>query len=121
MNNPVLTVAYVATGKIIGRRIVAHDTTEEGRVQQATGALNVLAGVSTLIDAEEGQHVDVHRMGFAPVTYGALLSRGQPVTADAQGRAIVATAGQFYIGFAEEDGDEEEIGSIFIAPGYVPN
>ena len=117
MNKPLSTVAYIAAGAIPARSIVAFDT-EVNSVVLATSATGAM-GVSTAIDAEPGQHVDVHRFGFAPVIFGETLTRLQPVTADAQGRAILATAGQFYVGLVEEDGDEDEICSILICPGYV--
>lgn len=49
-----------------------------------------------------------------------MLSCGDPLTADADGRAIPATAGQFYLGFAEYDGAEDDLGSVWIAPGKLP-
>ncbi|MCY1249405.1 hypothetical protein D9M72_629360 [compost metagenome] len=56
--------------------------------------------------------------------YGGNVTRGVPLTADAQGRAIAATvpptATTYIIGFAEESGAFGDIGSVFIAPAVLP-
>ncbi|EJS83278.1 hypothetical protein AAUPMC_21171, partial [Pasteurella multocida subsp. multocida str. Anand1_cattle] len=42
---------------------------------------------------------------------------GDFITADSQGRAVKATNGQAYIGIAEEDGVEDDLGSILVTNG----
>ena len=59
------------------------------------------------------------RSQLTPVIYGGDVVAGDPLTADADGRAIPATAGQFYLGFAEYDGAEDDLGSVWIAPGQL--
>lgn len=66
---------------------------------------------------EPGEHIDVVRSGITPVVYGDTVKRGDFVTADSQGRAVKATSGQAYIGIAEEDGVEDDLGSILVTNG----
>ncbi|MFP4733615.1 capsid cement protein [Pasteurella multocida] len=113
---PELTVAYITEGKIEGYRIVAFGEEKDG-AKQATAATDKLIGISTRVPKEPGEHVDVVRSGLYPVIYGADIKRGDYLTTDAQGRAVKATDKQMYIGIAEEDGAEDDIGSLFVAPG----
>ncbi|OOF65133.1 capsid cement protein [Rodentibacter sp. Ppn85] len=115
---PELTVAYITEGKIEGYHIVCHGEEKEG-AKQATAATDKLLGIATRVPKEPGEHVDVVRSGLYPVMYGADIKRGDCLTADAQGRAVKATAKQAYIGFAEEDGGEGDLGSLFIVPGFA--
>lgn len=119
MNIPVLTTGHLAEGTISARSIVARGTAENAATA-AIAATDKLLGVSTIIDTDDGQHTDVIRLGFALVTYGATIAAGDYVTTDAQSRAVVAASGEEYIGIAEESGDVDEIGSIFVMPGRLP-
>jgi len=111
-----LTIAYLTEGKIEGYHIVCHGEEKE-TAKQATAPADKLLGVSTRVPKEPGEHVDIVRSGLAPVVYGEQIKRGDYLTTDNKGRAVKATDKQAYIGLAEEDGEEDEIGSLFIAPG----
>ncbi|SQC23540.1 Uncharacterised protein [Klebsiella pneumoniae] len=82
-------------------------------------AANSSSGVTTIIGSTIGEAADVIRYGLAAVKYGADITAGQPLTADAEGRAVPAAAGDFYIGFAEYDGAEDDLGSVWITPGQL--
>ena len=116
---PELIVAYVTEGKIEGYRIVAFGENKDG-AKQATVVTDKLIGISTRVQKDPGEHVDVVRSGLYPVIYGGTVKRGDLLTTDNQGRAIKAAAKQAYIGVAEEDGDEGDLGSLFIVPGVAP-
>ena len=117
-NIPVLTLAYLAAGAIPARRIVKHGAAD-GAVLQGDGPTAPLLGISTDIPSALGETCDVIREGLAPVTYGGTVSRGDPLTSDATGRAVVAapTAAALaqVIGFAEVSGVEGDIGSVHIS------
>ncbi|HHT7856354.1 capsid cement protein [Pasteurella multocida] len=115
---PELIIAYSAEGEIKGYRIVAFGEEKES-AKQATAATDKLIGISTRVPKDPGEHVDVVRGGLYPVMYGGDIKRGDCLTTDAQGRAVKATAKQAYIGFAEEDGVEGDLGSLFIVPGFT--
>ena len=112
-NIPALTLNYTAEGAIATRRLVKHGSAD-GKVAQASTNTDTLLGVSTDIPAEAGGRVDVIREGIVPVLYGGSITRGQPLTADAQGRAVAASSGQQVVGFAEVSGVEGDIGVIHL-------
>lgn len=122
MNIPGLTTAFRAGGAITKRRILT-DGASDGAAIQATGATARLLGVSTDIDTASGAIVDAIRTGLASVEYGGTVARGNPLTADASGRAIAATlpiaADTYIIGFAEVSGVLGDIGSVQIAPALL--
>ncbi|ENY6783320.1 hypothetical protein ACF1CY_000736 [Providencia rettgeri] len=84
---------------------------------QAVDGNRFIMGVSTLITSDVNDPIDVIRSGFAPVEYGDAVEAGDPLTADENGCAIPAAAGDFIVGYAEESGLEGDIGSVWIAPG----
>src|SRR5690606_10711226 len=91
MLNPILTKAYDAGADVAGRRIVKFST--DTAVVQGAAATDALIGVSTSLSAESGERVDVIRVGIAEVDYGGNVTRGDPLTSDASGKAVKATAG----------------------------
>ncbi|WNY73390.1 DUF2190 family protein [Pasteurella multocida] len=115
---PELIIAYSTEGEIKGYRIVAFGE-EKDAVKQATATTDKLIGVSTRVPKASGEHVDVVRSGLYPVIYGDTVKRGEFLTTDAQGRAVKATSKQAYIGVAEEDGEEDDLGSLLIVPGFM--
>ncbi|EBW7149673.1 hypothetical protein DQC40_11670 [Salmonella enterica subsp. enterica serovar Coeln] len=122
MNIPGLTTAHVAGTAIAARRMVTRDTqpeTEPESVVTATSGKSLIIGVTTAISSDAGDHVDVIRGQLALVTFGGTVKSGQPLTADAEGRAVPAAAGDWYLGFAECDGEENDTGSVWIVPGQI--
>ena len=115
MNIPGLTVAKTAEGEVKPRVLVCHGTTD-GLAKQAVDGTAVLIGASTIVGGADGEVFDVIRSGLALVTYGGTVALGAALTADSAGRAVTAAAGDFIIGYAEEAGDADEIGSVWIAP-----
>lgn len=138
MNIPGLTTAHIAAEPIAARRMVMHGA-EPGSVVTATNttgprvipltgqkaeiaaanASPLIIGVTTAVSCDAGDHVDVIRGQLALVTYGGTIKAGQPLVSDSEGRAVPAAAGDWYLGFAECDGEENDIGSVWIAPGQV--
>ncbi|UUE71099.1 capsid cement protein [Pectobacterium aroidearum] len=119
MNIPGLITGHKAESSVTRRRLIVRGDAE-GSVTQATGGTTLIIGVSTAVDGVIGDTVDLIRSGLAPVTYGADVTADEPLTSDAEGRAIPATAGAFVIGYAEYDGAEDDVGSVWIAPGQLP-
>ena len=111
-----LIVGYSTEGEVKGCHVVCHGEAV-GSVKQATAATDKLLGVSTRVSTNATEHTDVVRSGLAVVTYGGTIKRGDPLTSDAQGRAVKASSGNIISGFAEEDGETDEVGSVFLMPG----
>lgn len=85
----------------------------------ATDGSLPLAGTSFEVDAKAGQPVDVAADRLPPVEYGAAVTLNQPLTAGADGRAVPAQAGDYYVGFAQEPGGEGDVGTYQFAPGKL--
>lgn len=88
----------------------------DGKYVQSSSSADLHAGVSESLGAAEGERLDVCRIGIAAVRYGGTVARGQKLTSDADGKAVVAKEGDQIIGTAEVSGVADDIGSVLIAP-----
>jgi len=112
-----LTKSLTATARIPARRFVAFGAAD-GTGVPATNKGAFIYGVSSDIDTEVGQRASVHSTGnIADIDYGAAITRGDPLTCDAQGRAVPAVDGDFIGGFAEVSGVLGDIGTCIVVPG----
>ncbi|MBQ7569136.1 DUF2190 family protein [bacterium] len=80
-------------------RIVKFST---GKAVQASAGTDVLLGVAQDEAHEANDDIAIAVSGIVSVTAGAAVSAGAYVTADANGKAIAATAGTNYLGVALE-------------------
>lgn len=119
-NTPGVPVARKAAGAIAAFRILAATSNDE-EVAQATGPTDKVCGVSGSVAAVDGETTSLYIDGIVPVEYGGAVTPGDPLAPDEEGRAVVATGGQRIVGFAGEGGDEGTIGSVQVAPGYMPH
>ena len=113
-----LTKSLRATTAIPAFTLVKYGAADGSGVP-ATDATAFIFGISSELATAVGENASVHGLGnIADVLYGAAVTRGDPLTADAQGRAIPATAaGQRIVGFAEVSGVVNQIGSATVSPG----
>lgn len=122
MNINGIQKAYLAEAVIAPRRIVKHGTADD-KIIQAAAATDKLLGVTSEVPAAIGEHTDVVKNGLVDVEFGGTVTRGDPLTSDAVGRAVVAapTAGvnNRLIGFAEVAGVVGDIGQMQIALGVM--
>lgn len=110
---------YTATA-IIGAYLIVKHSATDGEVTQASAATDTLLGVTEGISPAAGERVDIVKSGLADVTYGGNVAKGDPLTADAAGKAIKATvAGSRLIGFAEVAGVAGDIGLVHISLGTL--
>ena len=118
-----LAKGFMAGGAINAKRIVKFGTADNAVVQGAA-ATDLLIGVADLA-AASGAQVDVFVAGIVGVEYGGNVTRGQLLTADADGKAVAAapaaTASARVIGIAMVSGASGDIGAVLIAPGSVTN
>jgi hypothetical protein len=86
--------------------------------QPLIGVFDKLAGAAAI-----GQMVDVHRKGLVSVELGGTVTAGQPLTSDAQGRAIAAVAAAAtqvrIIGFADQPGVVGDVIDAWIEPSLL--
>lgn len=89
MNSPTLIKTFVAGAAIRARRFAVFGATDTAMVE-ATGAATLITGVFEKVDGDAGDLVDVVHSGLTEVVLGGPVTRGQPLTSDANGAAIVA-------------------------------
>jgi hypothetical protein len=115
-----LTKALTATTAIVKRRLVKYGAAD-GTGVPATDGTAFICGVSDDVGAAVNERCSVFMNGnIADVEYGGNVTRGDPLTADAVGRAVTAApaagANTRVVGFAEVSGVLGDIGSVAISP-----
>ncbi len=89
----------------------------------AVAATDAIIGATIELPVDAGQRGDVALTGIADVTFGGPVGRGDPVTSDAQGRAIVAAPGAGtrvrIAGFAMASGVLGDIAPVHLQPGFM--
>lgn len=113
---------FIAGAAIPRRRIVKFGANDQ-QVVLAVAAADASIGITTEIDADANERIDVVLSNLAEVAYGGNVGRGDPLTSDAQGRAIAAAPApgerQRIIGFAMAAGVVGDVGVCRIAPGFI--
>ena len=115
-----LITTHKPGGAVNAYRLCKHGAAD-GTVIQAAGNNAAIVGVCTRVGAASTDpEVELVRGGVPEVEYGGAVARGDPLTSDADGKAIKAEPGanaKFYIaGFAEVAGASGDIGSILFCP-----
>lgn len=122
MANVGLIKAGTAEAAIAAYRIVKFGASDGGYVQSAAAADHHV-GVCESVGPASGERVDVIKSGIADVEFGGNVTRGGPLTSDANGKAVAAApaagANVRIIGFAEVSGVAGDIGQVLIAPGVM--
>jgi prophage tail gpP-like protein len=125
MRNEGLVKTMIAGAAVAAHRLVKFDGTTAAQVIQATAASSVTIGVSDLGADAAADMLDVIIDGIATVEAGGTIAQGDPVTSDANGKAVVAapaaTVTARIIGFAMEGAVSGDLFGVRIAPGYVTN
>jgi hypothetical protein len=121
MWNPALK-QYVAETAVGANLIVKPGSTDD-YVVQAAAAADFLMGISGNIAGDAGGRVDIIKEGIADVIAAGAITRGGPVTADANGKAVAAAPGAGanvrIIGFAEATAASGDIIGVLISPGVM--
>ncbi len=123
MGNPTLIKEGTAEGAVTKYRIVKLGASDGGYVQSAA-ATDFHAGIySENFDVASGERLGIIKQGLADVEYGAAVTRGAPLTSDANGKAVTAApaagANVRIIGFAEVSGVAGDIGLAWVSPGLM--
>lgn len=122
--NPTFIRSYKASAAITGNRIVAFsDAANSSKVAQATGSSSPLCGIADRLDAAQDAMCDVHRGGICEARLGGTVEAGDPLTADADGKAIKAEAAAgttvWIVGYADAPGVADDIIDVLFAPGVL--
>ena len=121
---PTFTRSYLAGAAILGARIVAFsDVAASQKIAQAAASTDPFLGVSDILGAPLDGMCDVHRDGTVSIELGGTVEAGDPLTSDADGKAIkaVAAAGTTIrvVGFADEPGVSGDIIDAFLSPAIL--
>lgn len=113
---------FRAAAAILPWRIVKFGASDVEAVT-AAAAGDALIGISSELAADAGQRCDVMMSDIADVRFGANVTRGDPLTSDAVGRAITAAPGagakMRIIGFALVSAIADDVGPARIVPGLI--
>ncbi|WP_319775499.1 capsid cement protein [Breoghania sp.] len=119
---PTLIKSYRAALATAGNRLVAFTGTDSEVSAGASGTA-LLIGVSDQMGADAGEMLDVVLGGIYPVQLGGSVDAGDPLTADADGKGVLAepVAGSLvrYACFAMSDGVADDIIPVLVVPGII--
>jgi hypothetical protein len=101
----------------VGDRLFIKAGLQDGQGVVATGPGDRILGVSDTLPTETGALIDLHVDGLVEIWCGGVVNQGDFLTADATGRAVVATGGQRYGGIAWRNGVEGAIIDILVVQG----
>lgn len=122
MANPGLTKSFTAEAAVSPYRIVKFGTGDD-KVIQAAAVSDAMFGVANNLGGDIGKRCDVIMEGTAEVEYGGTITRGQPLTSDANGKAAAsapaAGINNRIIGFALVSGVAGDIGSVQLSPSQI--
>lgn len=109
MATPGIYKNFEAEGEIGPYVIVTHGTADYA-VKAATGATVALVGTTDELGKLSNGRVDVSTGGIPEVALGGTVAAGDPLTSDASGKAVKATAaGNRILGFALVSGASGDI------------
>ena len=109
MATPGIYKNFEAEGEIGPYVIVTHGTADYA-VKAATGATVALVGTTDELGKLSNGRVDVCTGGIPEVALGGTVAAGDPLTRDASGKAVKATAaGNRILGFALVSGASGDI------------
>lgn len=109
MATPGIYKNFEAEGEIGPYVIVTHGTADYA-VKAATGATVALVGTTDELGKLSNGRVDVCAGGIPEVALGGTVAAGDPLTSDASGKAVKATAaGNRILGFALVSGASGDI------------
>ena len=116
-----LTKSYLASAPIAAFRIAAmSDAANSREVATASGPAQPFAGTTGNLATPAGDMADIALSGLPQVQLGGPVSARDPLTSDANGKAVKATvAGQRIIGFADQPGVADDIIDYLSAPGVL--
>tara|TARA_B100000965_G_scaffold392723_2_gene402603 strand:- start:786 stop:1166 length:381 start_codon:yes stop_codon:yes gene_type:complete len=111
-----------AEADIAAFRLTKFGTADES-VVAATDGSAFIAGVNGELDVKTGEPADIVRSGIPLVQFGGTVTKGDPLTAGADGKAVkaepAAGANVFIAGYAEVDGVDGDIGEYLALPGVL--
>jgi len=98
---------------------IAKFGSDDDTMSVATGATDNLLAIFQHITDTADDPVRVMMSGISRLKLGGTVTRGGPITSDANAKGVAAALGQNIIGFACASGVLNDIIPVFIAPGVL--
>jgi hypothetical protein len=123
MSTFMLAKSYTAEAAI-GANLIVKVGANDGGILQAAAATDKLMGVCiTPGGVASGDRTDVQTDGVAEIYAGGTVSRGDPITSDANGKAVTAApsagSNNRIIGFAEVSAAAGDLFRVKLALGVM--
>lgn len=115
MNNS--TIKSYRAGAAIAPYTIVKFGASSSEVVTSTSPDDLHIGVTGELGAAQGERIDVRMGEIGDVRFGGAVGRGQPITADALGRATAAAPGNRTIGMAMIDANAGDVGACTILAG----
>ena len=119
---PGLIKSYKAEAAVEGYRIVKYGAADFQVVKGAAVGDNLI-GISSSLDAAIGDMADIVKAGPAEVRCGAAVTRGDKLTTDANGKAVLAAPGagvnNNIIAIADASGVLDDIIACTVVQGRI--
>lgn len=110
---PLLDKTLTAAGTINPYRFIKYSSTDTTAVQ-CSAASDAIIGVTGSVGATTGLACDFTMVGIGEVVCGDTVTRGNSLTADANGKAVVAVAGNSIAGKALKSGAAGDVIPILL-------
>lgn len=117
--NPGLTKNYNSGAAVLARRFVKHGASDDAVIQAAASTDSIMGVSDDLGASAASESLDVYHSGIVEVDFGGTITRGQQITSDSAGKAVVAVDGDRAGGVAMVSGVSGDIGSVLLAPSTV--
>ncbi|MBN9334708.1 hypothetical protein [Devosia sp.] len=123
MTSLVLKKSFKATAAAIAGFLIAKHSAANGTIEVASSSTDPLIGAVDSLGVEASGLADFNLAGMAPVRLGGAVAAGDPLTSDANAKAIKALPANStqvrIIGFALAAGVADDIIDYHIAPGCL--
>lgn len=107
------------TAAIATQFLIAKFGADDNTLSQAAAATDNLIGIFQHTTTNAGDEVRVMLDGISNLKLGGTVTRGGPITSDANAKGVAAVLGQNIIGFALASGVLNDIIPVLIAPGVL--
>jgi hypothetical protein len=113
----------VNTSGTVGQYTLATPGADDNTFVQASGVTALLAGVFQFPPSTDQPQVRIRMSGISWVQISTAVTRGQPVTSDANGNGVPAApaagANNYIIGYAMASGVAGQLIPVLIAPQRI--
>ena len=107
------------TAAIATQYLISKFGADDDTMSQSAAANDGLCGIFQHTTSAAGEAIRVMLSGISKLKLGGTVTRGGPVTSDANGKGVAAALGDSVIGFALASGVSGDIIPVLISPGVL--